>query len=214
MKLAIITNNDIYKDALLRALSGLDIQLCTYSNIDEVGSLDDVDLAILDVSDDVLGRISEFSKSVQCFGVLNADINIDHNLRSYFLRLFEAPVRLGGIAQSIRLYRQQRQQRTSLEPLQMGKFILNPRTNILDIDGEDRSIRLTEKEQNILIYLNSCRGTSVSRQNLLDHVWGYAQDVETHTLETHIYRLRQKIEIDPTSPQFLMTDDAGYYLQI
>jgi hypothetical protein len=58
----------------------------------------------------------------------------------------------------------------------------------------DRRIRLTEKEAAILLYLHRAAGRAVPRQELLDEVWGYSRAVATHTLETHVYRLRRKIE--------------------
>lgn len=71
-------------------------------------------------------------------------------------------------------------------------------------------VRLTEKEVSILLHLHGASGVSVTREDLLHRVWAYASDAETHTLETHIYRLRQKIEKDPAAPAILLTDDAGY----
>ncbi|MFA5592980.1 MAG: helix-turn-helix domain-containing protein [Micavibrio sp.] len=72
-------------------------------------------------------------------------------------------------------------------------------------------VRLTEKEVDILLYLFK-EAAPVSREDLLRHVWEYAHDVQTHTLETHIYRLRQKIEKDPASPSILVTVEEGYAL--
>ena len=71
-------------------------------------------------------------------------------------------------------------------------------------------LRLTEKEVAILSFLAERKGVPVSREDLLAHVWSYAEGVETHTLETHIYRLRQKIEADPSSPTILVTKEDGY----
>lgn len=96
--------------------------------------------------------------------------------------------------------------------LAIGPYFLLPEKNILrKADGTD--IFLTEKERDILVYLYR-QGGIVERQLLLDDIWGYAATVETHTLETHIYRLRQKIEDDPAKPRHLLTDGAGYRLVI
>lgn len=75
---------------------------------------------------------------------------------------------------------------------------------------ESREVRLTEKEVAILVYLHKNKGQIVSRKDLLSAVWEYAENVETHTLETHIYRLRQKIESDPSAPTILLTEESGY----
>lgn len=97
---------------------------------------------------------------------------------------------------------------------------LNFEAGILDVieslwlaPGED-ALRLTEKEVEILRFLHEARGETVTRDELLQKVWAYAKDVETHTLETHIYRLRQKIEADPAMPKILLTRENGYAVSI
>lgn len=74
--------------------------------------------------------------------------------------------------------------------------------------------RLTEKEIHLLKYLYTHRNTDIKRSLLLEDVWGYGDAMDTHTLETHIYRLRQKIEKDPTSPQILINGVEGYILKV
>ncbi len=74
----------------------------------------------------------------------------------------------------------------------------------------DENISLTEKEVAILLFLHKNMGLVTTREELLKTVWGYSENIETHTLETHIYRLRQKIEQDPANPQILVTTDEGY----
>lgn len=73
------------------------------------------------------------------------------------------------------------------------------------------SVTLTEKEVAVLVYL-ARRDQPASREDLLRDVWRYAPDTDTHTIETHIYRLRQKIEADPAEPRYLLTTKDGYCL--
>ncbi len=77
---------------------------------------------------------------------------------------------------------------------------------------KEKKIRLTEKETNILKYLYRAQSGVVARDVLLHEVWGYNAGVTTHTLETHIYRLRQKIEHDPANARLLVTENGGYKL--
>lgn len=84
-----------------------------------------------------------------------------------------------------------------------------------DADGKQpRDIRLTEKETNILKYLYRAGGKAVARSELLEEVWGYNSGVTTHTLETHVYRLRQKIEPRKEAVTLLMTEPGGYRLAL
>ena len=91
----------------------------------------------------------------------------------------------------------------------IGPYTFRPSAKVL-VEGAKR-IRLTEKETNILKFLQRA-GATVSRDVLLHEVWGYNPAVSTHTLETHIYRLRQKIEKDPSRAQLLITESGGYRL--
>ena len=75
-----------------------------------------------------------------------------------------------------------------------------------------KKVRLTEKETNILKFLHRSTESVVPREQLLHEVWGYNAGVTTHTLETHIYRLRQKIEPDPSQARLLVTESGGYKL--
>ena len=79
-------------------------------------------------------------------------------------------------------------------------------------DEGDKKVRLTEKETSILKYLYRAGDKVIGRDTLLHEVWGYNSGVTTHTLETHIYRLRQKIEPDPSNAALLVTEPGGYRL--
>ncbi len=94
----------------------------------------------------------------------------------------------------------------------IGPYEFRPASKLL-VDDKQRKIRLTEKETNILKYLYRAGAKAVSREELLTEVWGYNAGVTTHTLETHVYRLRQKIEPDPGQAKLLLTEAGGYRLQ-
>lgn len=93
--------------------------------------------------------------------------------------------------------------RYELRPV--SREILNLRNNEV--------VKLTEKEVAIIKYLYKARDKIVSKNELLQEVWGYSPDVTTHTIETHIYRLRQKVEHEDASAQLILTEDGGYKLK-
>ncbi len=93
----------------------------------------------------------------------------------------------------------------------LGDYEFRPAAKLL-IDPAQKKIRLTEKETNILKYLYRAGEKPVTREELLAEVWGYNAGVTTHTLETHVYRLRQKIETDPAHAKLLLTEAGGYKL--
>ncbi len=99
---------------------------------------------------------------------------------------------------------------TESNPVHIGPYLFRPAAKLLT-DGGLRKIRLTEKETSILKFLHEAAGT-VPRETLLHEVWGYSPAVTTHTLETHIYRLRRKIEENPGKAQILVTEGGGYRL--
>ncbi len=93
----------------------------------------------------------------------------------------------------------------------IGPYAFHPGTKLLVHEAGDK-LRLTEKETAILCFLYRARQRMVPRDVLLQEVWGYSTNVTTHTLETHIYRLRRKIEADPARAKFLVTEVGGYKL--
>ncbi|WP_099348088.1 response regulator transcription factor [Acetobacter aceti] len=94
----------------------------------------------------------------------------------------------------------------------VGPYTFRPSAKLLVETTRNKRIRLTEKEAAILKFLYRAGTRPVPRQVLLNEVWGYNAAVTTHTLETHIYRLRQKIEPDPSNATLLITEGGGYRL--
>ncbi len=96
----------------------------------------------------------------------------------------------------------------------IGPYMFRPAARQLLDPVRNKRIRLTDKEAAILKFLYRAAGRPAARQTLLNEVWGYNSAVTTHTLETHIYRLRQKIEPDPSSSRLLLTEGGGYRLDL
>jgi DNA-binding response OmpR family regulator len=93
----------------------------------------------------------------------------------------------------------------------IGPYSFQPAAKMLEAPDGNK-VRLTDKETSILKYLYRQGPKTITREVLLKEVWGYNNRVTTHTLETHIYRLRQKIERDPSNARLLVTEDGGYRL--
>lgn len=121
------------------------------------------------------------------------------------------PFRLGVLL--ARLRAQLRQHEHSEDAvLTIGPYSFKPTAKLMVHGQSGRKVRLTEKESQILRYLYRAGERAVPRDTLLGEVWGYNAGVTTHTLETHVYRLRQKIEEDPSQAALLITEPGGYRL--
>jgi len=120
------------------------------------------------------------------------------------------PFRFAVLAARIRAHLRAHEQ-SEHAVFRIGPYEFRPAQKLL-IDAKQKKIRLTEKETSILKYLYRATELTASREALLAEVWGYNAGVTTHTLETHIYRLRQKIEPDPGHAQLLITEAGGYRL--
>ena len=121
------------------------------------------------------------------------------------------PFRLGVLLARMRAQLRQHE-RSEDAVFSIGPYTFRPSAKLLVEPDSNRKIRLTEKETAILKYLYRAGDKVVAREVLLDEVWGYNAGVATHTLETHIYRLRQKIERDPSDAVLLLTEPGGYRL--
>ena len=95
----------------------------------------------------------------------------------------------------------------------VGPYLFRPSAKQLHDPARNKRVRLTEKEAAILKFLYRAGGRPVPRNVLLNDVWGYNSNVTTHTLETHIYRLRQKIEPNPAETRILLTEAGGYRIE-
>ena len=133
-------------------------------------------------------------------------LGLDAGANDYVTKPFKFPVLLARIRAQLRQHEQSED-----AVFQLGPYTFKPSMKVLETE-DDRKVRLTEKETNILKFLYRSNDGVVARDVLLHEVWGYNAGVTTHTLETHIYRLRQKIEPDPSNAKLLVTESGGYRL--
>ena len=94
----------------------------------------------------------------------------------------------------------------------IGPFMFFPQKKVIMLDDKTK-VELTEKEVDILKCLLSSDEEIVDKDKLLKQVWNYSSDVTTHTLETHIYRLRQKLEIDSSIPRLIISEGGGFTIR-
>ena len=133
-------------------------------------------------------------------------LGLDAGANDYVTKPFRFPVLLARIRAQLRQHEQSED-----AVFQLGPYTFKPAMKLLETE-DAKKIRLTEKETNILKYLYRAQDGVVAREVLLHEVWGYNAGVTTNTLETHIYRLRQKIEPDPANVRLLVTESGGYRL--
>ena len=132
---------------------------------------------------------------------------LDAGANDYVAKPFRLPELLARVRAQLRTF-----DNSEAAVFNLGPFQFRPSARLLLDPARNRKVRLTDKECRILKYMLRANGAPVDRATLLADIWGFNSGVDTHTLETHIYRLRQKIEADPSNPQLLLTDRGAYRL--
>jgi len=221
-KILIVDDDDDLRDSLQDQLAMHDefevVAADTASKGMETAKDKHMDLILLDVGlPDMDGR--EACKLLRRQGVKSpiimltgndseADmvLGLDAGANDYVTKPFKFAVLLARIRAQLRQHEQSED-----AVFQIGRYTFKPASKLL-VDQNGSKVRLTEKETSILKYLYRSGEKVVTRDVLLHEVWGYNAEVTTHTLETHIYRLRQKIEKDPGNAELLVTETGGYKL--
>ncbi|MCB9959587.1 MAG: response regulator transcription factor [Rhodospirillaceae bacterium] len=134
-------------------------------------------------------------------------LGLDSGANDYITKPFRLGVLLARIRAQLRQFEQSED-----AVFTIGPYTFQPSAKLLLDKATNKKVRLTEKETAILKYLYRIGSKVVGRDTLLGEVWGYNAGVTTHTLETHVYRLRQKIERDPGNACILVTEPGGYRL--
>jgi DNA-binding response OmpR family regulator len=139
-------------------------------------------------------------------GDLETILGLESGASDYITKPFRFTILLARVRAQLRAHEQSED-----IVLRVGPYAFHPAGRLL-VDAKGRRLRLTDKEASILKYLYRAGDKSITREELLAEVWGYNAGVTTHTLETHVYRLRQKIESEPGHARLLITEAGGYRL--
>lgn len=134
-------------------------------------------------------------------------LGLESGANDYITKPFKVGVLLARIRGQLRQHEQSED-----AVFTIGPYSFRPAQKIMVHKDTEKKVRLTEKETSILKYLFRAGDKAVGRDTLLHEVWGYNAGVTTHTLETHVYRLRQKIEPVPSEATLLVTEPGGYKL--
>ena len=224
-KIILVDDEDLLRETLSEQLSlhdEFDIETfaAAATAIDRVKDDAHVDLLLLDVGlPDMDGReacriMRKNGFKAPIIMLTGADseadtiLGLDAGANDYVTKPFRFGVLLARIRAHLRSHEQSED-----AVFKIGPYEFRPSLKLL-LTEDQQKVRLTEKETNILKYLYRASGRVVTRDTLLDEVWGYNSGVTTHTLETHVYRLRQKIEADPSNATLLVTESGGYRLAL
>ncbi len=226
-RVLVIDDDDFMRSMLVERLPELEGYACvgaaTGNEGIKLGAEEYFDLVLLDVRLPDISGI-EVCKALRAQGLLAPIVmltaaddetdtitGLDAGATDYITKPFKLGVLLARLRAHIRQF-----EMSDEAMLHIGPFGFQPgQRTLIEIGsepGSERTVRLTDKESQILKFLYLQGGQPVSRKDLLGEVWGYNAQVTTHTLETHVYRLRQKIERDPTNAEILLTDRGGYRL--
>jgi DNA-binding response OmpR family regulator len=222
-KILIVDDDAELRDALREQLSLLEeFEAIVAENGNkgvEAARAEQVDLAIMDVGlPDIDGREAVrilrrngFKSPIIMLTGHHTDsdtiLGLESGANDYVTKPFRFAVLLARIRTQLRQY-----ETSGDASFAIGPYTFRPSAKALVINPENSKVRLTETEVAILRYLYRAGQRSVSRETLLQEVWGYDSGVTTHTVETHIYRLRRKIEKDAGAPAILVTEAGGYKL--
>ncbi|WP_306030808.1 MULTISPECIES: response regulator transcription factor [unclassified Stappia] len=221
-KILIVDDDDDLREALVEQLSLYDEfetqQAATAASGIQAAEGGHVDLLLMDVGlPDIDGREAVkllrkkgFKAPIIMLTGHDTDsdtiLGLEAGANDYVAKPFKFAVLLARLRAHLRSHEQSED-----AVFTIGRFSFRPAQKLMT-DDKGGKIRLTEKETSILKFLYRAGEKPVTRDVLLTKVWGYNSGVTTHTLETHIYRLRQKVERDPSNAELLVTEAGGYKL--
>lgn len=207
MSFILITPDKVEKALLVEALKDLGAPLICHDNLEQIKNIETGSVLLVAIKNNPDEALYKIAKLHPVFILTQNELKKLDDFEDIFLK----PLRLGYVAQTIKEFFLHQKTHQALSPIHLGDILINPKDAM--ILYHDKSVRLTDKELDILLFLSKHNDTAANKQALLDNVWEYASNVETHTLETHIYRLRQKLIKSLDLKDFLVTYEDGYLLK-
>ncbi|MBE6443936.1 MAG: hypothetical protein E7020_04640 [Alphaproteobacteria bacterium] len=199
-----LSDNDVFKKDILDQISYHIPEFKIPNNEDDI-----IDIIIIDEKLDLLEKCFQKEIKAPVIFLSKTDKTCNNNIHHTIIKPLVLSSFIDDIKSSINIF-----ENSNDGLLEFNKYKLYPsRKEILNLRNNE-TIKLTEKEVAIIKYLYKNQGKIVSKNDLMQEVWGYVADVATHTVETHIYRLRQKVEQDDVSAQLIQTSDGGYKLKL
>lgn len=200
----VLSSNDIFKNDLKEKINNL---LTDYIATDET----DPDIIVIDEPSGSLDDLKK--KHPQTPIIFFAKKNDPKLTEDSFVKYVQKPFSLNSFFDTLQ---------SSIN------FMINSKAGILSFNGyllfslekelqntrTNEKVKLTEREVSMLSYLYKTKDKITSKTDFLKEVWGYNPEVSTHTIETHVYRLRQKVEKNENWPQLITTENGGYKLNL
>lgn len=195
----ILSENEVFKTDLSDQIK---------HHISDFDITEDIETADIIVVDEKVEILKTIEKNVPVVFLSKSD-NEDIKAHTIIQKPFLLSNFLDTLKASINIY-----ENSDDGVLEFNKYVLYPsRKEILNKRNKSLT-KLTEREVSVIKYLYKNSGKTVSKNDLMQEVWEYSADVATHTVETHIYRLRQKVEQDDIDNQIILTSEGGYQLKI
>jgi len=173
-----------------------------YHILDEIDS--DLNFKIIEINDEHQLN-EEILKSNNCL-IISEKTNLKKQNQIFIEKL---PIKIFKLLEKINI-EFIKQHFNSQSQININKYLLDLNSREMSFDGI--KLKLTEKEVNTIIYLSKLK-KPVSIKELQENVWSYQPDIETHTVETHIYRLRRKIFDVLKDENFIVSKKNGYQIK-
>lgn len=203
--LLLISNNQMLEEDLTQQISRFDsgFEIFTSPNDEE-----NIDLILLDEETSKVSSLTEQYPQTPIVLLYSEDGACPEGVYKAMKKPFALNELLFTLSSAVNLI-----ENTMEGYIHFSRYELRPSKKELFCKKTGKTIKLTEKEVSILKYLYKAKKRMVSKNELLENVWNYNSEVSTHTLETHIYRLRQKIEKGDKTSHLIITHDGGYQLR-